>query len=652
MVIRLTRLMRRYGTIMRPNYLRIYISRSYSELLPEFDNSMIRILNTKIKTLIKNTTLDDARLMFDKSKDKNTVTWNLMLDGYVKRNEIVKARQLFGEMPVRDSVSWNTMISGYVRCKCLDEGRLVFDEMPCRDIVSWNTMISGYAKIGRMNEALKLFNQMPNRNVVSWNAMVSGYLQNGDSKNAVSFFKKMPKRDAASLSALVSGLVQNGELDKAGTFLLEITCENDDRLDLVHAYNTLIAGYGRIGRIEDARRFFDRIPYGNNNQMRSDRFKRNLVSWNIMIMSYVKAKDVVSARILFDQMTERDTYTWNTMINGYIETCDIEEACNLITKMPNPDVYTWNSLLLGFSEVGQLEKARELFRRMPRRNRVSWNTIIAAYEKHKQYREAIELYIEMQLEGEKPDRHTLSSLLSACAEIADIHLGIQIHPQVTKFFIPDVPLNNSLITMYARCGAITEARAIFNEMKLCKDVISWNAMIGGYASHGYATKALELFASMKKVSVKPTYITFISVLNACANAGLADEGRMHFNSMVNEFGIKPRVEHYATLVDIMGRNGKLEEAMDVIKGMVVEPDKAVWGALLGGCKVHNNIKLARVAAEALIRLEPESSTAYVLLHNMYADIGQWEDATEIRMLMEKHNIRKSAGYSLVDSSSI
>ncbi|KAL6963646.1 Pentatricopeptide repeat-containing protein, mitochondrial [Sarracenia purpurea var. burkii] len=260
---------------------------------------------------------------------------------------------------------------------------------------------------------------------------------------------------------------------------------------------------------------------------------------------------------------------------------------------------------------------------MPPKNLVSWNSIISGYEKNGDREGAIKLFIQMQAEGEKYDRHALSSLLSVCAESVALQLGMQIHQQVIKIVIPDVPLNNSLITMYARCGAIMEARIVFDEMKLQKDVISWNAMIGGYASHGFAAEALELFGVMKRLKVQPTYITFISVLNACAHAGLVEEGRMHFRSMVNEFGMEPRVEHFASLVDIVGqgRHGQIEEAMDTINSMPFEPDKAVWRALLGACRVHNNMELARVAAEALTRLEPDSSAPYVLLYNMYADVG-------------------------------
>ncbi|KAL6952198.1 Pentatricopeptide repeat-containing protein, mitochondrial [Sarracenia purpurea var. burkii] len=615
----------------------------------------LRALNKKITHLIRCGQLDDAKALFDGMGERNTVTWNSMITGYVQRREMTKARKLFDEMPEKDVVSWNLMISGYVSCRGLryiEEGRYLFDEMPERDFISWNTMITGYARNGRMDEALSLFNSMPKRNAVSWNAVISGFLHNGDVKSAIEFFERMPQRDAASLSALVSGLIQNGELNKAASILLGNGERADDREDLIHAYNTLIAGYGQRGRVDDARRLFDQVPfYPDRRRGDGGRFERNVVSWNSMIMCYVKAGDIISARELFDQMVERDTFSWNTMISGYVDISDLKEALNLFHKMPDPDTLSWNSMISGFAHMGNLELAFDFFRRMPQKNLVSWNSIISGYEKNGDCEGAIKLFIQMQAEGEKPDRHTLSSLLSVCAESVALQLGMQIHQQVIKIVIPDVPLNNSLITMYARCGAIMEARAVFDEMKLQKDVISWNAMIGGYASHGFAAEALELFGVMTRLKVQPTYITFISVLNACAHAGLVEEGRMHFRSMVNEFGIEPRVEHFASLVDIVGRHGQIEEAMATINSMPFEPDKAVWGALLGACRVHNNVELARVAAEALTRLEPDSSAPYVLLYNMYADVGRWDDATEVRMIMDINKIRKQPGYSWVDSSS-
>ncbi|KAL3539112.1 hypothetical protein ACH5RR_002478 [Cinchona calisaya] len=613
----------------------------------------IHIVNKKITRLIRSGRLQEARTFFDGLTHRNIVTWNSMISGYVQQREIVKARKLFDEMPERDVVSWNTIISGYMCCRGgrhLQEARYLFDRMPQRDFVSWNTMISGYARSGRIDEALRLFSSMPERNVVSWNAIISGFLQNGDVKRAIEFFERMPKRDAASLSALVSGLIQNNELDDAARVLFVYGKRDGVCEDLLQAYNTLIAGYGQKGKVDDARKLFDQIPFSADEGSKGIQgFVKNLVSWNSMIMCYVKAGDIVSARELFDQMVERDAVSWNTMITGYVQVSDMEEASSLFSRMPYRDVVSWNSMVSGFSQSGNLELAHRFFGRMPQKNRISWNSIIAGSEKNADYDGAIKLFNEMQAEGEKPDRHTLSSLLSICAESVAVHLGMQIHQLVTKIVVPDIPLNNSLITMYARCGAIVEARTIFDEMKFQKDVISWNAMIGGYASHGYAFEALELFEVMKQLKVRPTYITFISVLSACAHAGLVDQGRSYFKAMTDEFGIEPRVEHFASIVDVMGRYGNVQEAINIIYKMPVEPDKAVWGALLGGCMVHNNVELAQIAAESLFRLDPEDSGPYVSLYNMYVNVGRWDDANKIRMVMEKSKIQKQHGYSRLDS---
>lgn len=614
----------------------------------------LQIMNKNITRLIRSGRIQEARVLFDGLRLRNTITWNSMMSGYVHRREIAQARKLFDEMPERDVVSWNLIISGYMGCRgsrYMQEAKYLFDQMPERDVVSWNTMISGYAKNGRIDEAMRLFMCMPKRNVVSWNAIVSGLLQNGDMKRAVEFFERMPDRDAASLSVLVSGLIQNEELDAAAHVLFKYGTRDSGSEDYLQAYNVLIAGYGQKGRVNDARKLFDQIPIyaADDNRNGVKRFEKNLVSWNSMIMCYVKTGDIISARELFDKMIERDSVSWNTMISGYVQVRNMEEASRLFSEMPRPDALSWNSMISGFSESGNLELARNFFERMPEKNRISWNAIIAGSEKNADYDGAIKLFIEMQGAGEKPDRHTLSSLLSICAESVAVDLGMQIHQLVTKIVVPDIPLNNSLITMYARCGAIFEARTIFDEMQFEKDVISWNAMIGGYASHGYALEALELFDLMKQQRVRPTYITFIAVLNACTHAGLVDQGWLHFEAMINEFGIEPRVEHFASIVDMMGRFGNVEEALNIIYAMSLEPDKSVWGALLNACKVHNNVEIAQVAAEALLRLDPEDSGPYVLLYNMFVDVERWDDANKVRELMDKSRIRKEPGYSRLDS---
>ncbi|KFK40616.1 hypothetical protein AALP_AA2G019400 [Arabis alpina] len=531
--------------------------------------------------MIRSGYIVEAREIFEKLEARNTVTWNTMITGYVKRREMTQARKLFDKMPERDVVTWNAMISGYVSCggvKFLEEARKLFDEMPSRDFFSWNTMISGYAKNRMVSEALLLFKSMPERNGVSWSAMITGFCYNGEAYRALELFRRMPKKDSCSLCALVSGLIKNEKLEEAAWVLAQYGSLDSGKEDLVYAYNTLIVGYGQRGQVEAARRVFDQIPdicgddHGGGFR---ERFRRNFVSWNSMIKAYLKVGDVVSARLLFDQMKDRDTISWNTMIDGYVHVSRMEEAFDLFTEMPNRDTHSWNMMVSGYASVGNVELARQYFERMPEKNIVSWNSIIAAYEKNKDYREAFDVFIRMNIEREKPDPHTLTSLLSVSTGLVNLRLGMQMHQIVLKTVIPDVPIHNALITMYSRCGEITESRRIFDEMKLRREVITWNAMIGGYAFHGNASEALNMFRSMKSNGIHPSHITYVSVLNACAHAGLVDEAKAQFMSMVSEYKIEPQMEHYSSLVDVICRQGRFEDAMDVIRSMPFEPDKTL-----------------------------------------------------------------------------
>ncbi|WOL20272.1 pentatricopeptide repeat-containing protein [Canna indica] len=618
----------------------------------------VRRLNQALSRLIQSGRLRDARCLFDSVPDKrNVVTWNSMIGGYVRHRELAEARKLFDEMPQRDVVSWNSILAGYVLSRDpgeLKEARRLFNRMPTRDIISWNTMLTGYARNGRMDEAMRLFGRMPNANVVSWNTVITGFLGIGDVQRALDLFEKMPVRDNASLNALVSGLIRNNRLEEAEEFLLGNRGIGKEIDEAVDAYNTLIAGYAQRGNVEKARRLFDLIPHGpyqnasaDAKKMQDKTFERNVVSWNSMIMCYVKAGDLVAARTLFNEMPVRDLISWNTMIAAYAQDAAMDEAEALFKEIPNPDAWTWNSMICGFTQKGQLEHARELFDKMPHKSIISWNTMIAGYEQNGDYDGAIGLFANMQVAGERPDQHTLSAVLRACAGLAKLLLGTQLHQLISKIIIPDNPINNALITMYARCGKLMDAKAIFDNMGI-RNVISWNAMIGGYAQHGQAREALELFKEMKQMHVKPTHITFIAILNACGNAGFVTEGRRQFDSMINDFGIMPTVEHYASLVDLVGRYGQLKDAMEIINNMSVKPDKAVWGALLGACRVHNNVALAQVAAKALVEIEPESSAPYVLLHNMHADEGKWDKANEIRKTMNENKVLKQAGYSWIE----
>ncbi|CAN6450961.1 unnamed protein product [Victoria cruziana] len=604
--------------------------------------------NKRISSLVRNGLLHEARRAFDEMPQRTVVSWNAIITGYVRNNDLKQARKLFDEIPEKDVVSWNLILSAYIRIGKIDEGRRFFDGIPAKDAVSWNTMIGGYAKASRMLDAHGLFEYSPVRNVVSWNTMITGYLDCGDLNSANELFEMMPARDSASWNAMVVGLVQNGKLDEAAG-LLEKMGEGD-----VDAYNSLIAGYGQNGRVEDARRLFDKIPRegcGKRNGLGADdgtkKFERNVVSWNTMIMSYVKDGNLPAARELFGKMPVRDVVSWNTLINGYVHASDIDNALFLFSKVPEPDVETWNSIISGLAQNRRLEDARCFFDSAPRKNLVSWNAIISGCEQNQDYEGALHLFCKMQECYLKPDKHTLSCVLGACAGIVFLHQGKQIHQYLTKLWACDTPMKNSLITMYSKCGEIADARKVFDDVQL-RDLISWNAIIGGYAHNGCAEEALLMFSKMKMLKVTPSHITFLSVLSACGHAGLAEEGRRHFRSMTEDFHIIPSLEHFASMVDMLGRSGHIQEAVELINKMPILPDKSVWGSLLSAAKIHANLAVAALAAQALIKLEPKSSMSYVVLSNMYANAGQWNAALEVRNLMGKHGVKKEPGCSYIE----
>lgn len=424
---------------------------------------------------------------------------------------------------------------------------------------------------------------------------------------------------------------QEGE--KAHARVLKFGFESD-----LFARNSLIRMYSVFGRIGCARLVFDECS------------ALDLVSYNTMIDGYVKNGETGTARKLFDEMPKRDIFSWNCMIAGHVAIGDLEAANELFKAMPVRDVVSWNCMIDGYARGGNVSLAFEFFDRMHGtiRNVVSWNLVLALHTRMKNFDECLRMFDRMIEGGEAmPNEATLVSVLTACANLGRLSVGIWVHSYIKRKDIKlDVLLSTCLITMYAKCGAMDLARDVFVAMPV-KSIVSWNSMIMGYGFHGNGDKAIEIFIEMEKTGQKPNDTTFICVLSACTHAGMVVEGWRYFDLMRRVYKIEPKVEHYGCMVDLLARAGFVENSEELIEKVPVKSGSVLWGALLSGCRTHVDSKLGEIVAKRLIELEPLDIGSYVLLSNMYAAQGRWDDVERVRLMMKAKGLQKEAASSLV-----
>uniref|UniRef100_A0A2P2IRD3 Pentatricopeptide repeat-containing protein n=1 Tax=Rhizophora mucronata TaxID=61149 RepID=A0A2P2IRD3_RHIMU len=253
----------------------------------------------------------------------------------------------------------------------------------------------------------------------------------------------------------------------------------------------------------------------------------------------------------------------------------------------------------------------------------------------------------MVLAGLRPTEATLVTVISASADIAVVSQGKELHGLAWRLgFESNDRVKTTLLDMYAKCGSLKVAQNLF-ELLREKRIVSWNAMITGYAMHGHTIEALGLFDKMKD-EMKPDHVTFVGVLSACSHAGLVTEGRKHFQSMKRNHDIEPKGEHYACMVDILGRAGLLDDAHELITNMSMKPPEAAWGALLNACRMHGNVELAKLMARELLDLNPEDSGIYLLLAATLAERGKWDDLRDIQTMMRQRRVKKITGHSFIE----
>lgn len=579
------------------------------------------VCNTMMKTSMRRGCPQDAislyKLMLNEDIAPDNYTYPILVQATALRLSELEGRQMHGHVLIlgfsSDVYVQNTLINMYAVCGNMRSAARLFDESPERDSVSWNSILAGYVKLRDLDNAKQIFCQMPKRNTIASNSMIDLYGKLGQVDDARKLFDEMDEKDMVSWTALLSCYEQNGMFEEA-LLVLKRMCEQGMRLDEVVVVSVISACaqqcLGETGKSIHA----VAIKLGLDSYI-------NLQ--NALISMYSKCDDIVSAENLFHaNYSNLNSISWNSMISGYLRS-------------------------------GLFESARELFDTMPQRDTVSWTAMISGYAQHNRFSETLELFQEMQIAGEtRPDEVIMVSVLSACTHLAALDQGKWIHAYIDKnnLKITNVRLGTTLIDMYMKCGCVDEALNVFHGMEE-SGVSTWNAAILGLAMNGFTERALELFLQMKTSEVVvPNEITFMGVLGACRHMGLVDEGQRHFDSMLMEFNIEPNIKHYGCMVDLLGRAGKLEEAEELIKKMPMSPDDSTWGALLGACRKHGNVEMGKRVGRKLIELHPDHDGFHILLSNMYASRGSWDNVIEIRDAMLQKAVKKVPGCSMIEAN--
>ncbi|KAK9704736.1 hypothetical protein RND81_07G007800 [Saponaria officinalis] len=487
---------------------------------------------------------------------------------------------------------------------------------------SLNHMMKTYSEQGSLTNARQLFDQHPSsRNLVSWNIILAAYLKHDSSHIALQLFDEMPLRDIVSWNTLFTFFHNNH--DPLSSYHSYLRLQTSGFHPNHYTFSILLSSFSDTC-------FVALIPQLHA-QLLSLGYHSTPFVASALMRGYSSFGDHPALCHAFHDVLDKTVGVWNAFILGHMEFGLTLEAQIAFSRMPLKNVVSWTTMMHGYLKNNQVKRARSIFDKMDEKNVITWTAMISGYVRLGKYLNALDLFLAMTRSGTRPNEHTFSSILAACAAHSELVIGKQLHVSILKHGIADeVVVLTSLVDMYAKCGNIEAACCIFETMPKT-NLASWNTIIGGFARHGLAKRAINGFEEMISSGIRPDKTTFVHVLSACGHGGEVVEGERIFDSMKDDCGVEAEKEHYACMVHLYGRAGHLEKAERLIKGMPFEPDVVVWGALLGACAVHSNSVFSSYAAEAILKLEKDNPAAYSLLSKIYAENGVWGSLTHLKI---------------------
>ncbi|KAJ4715104.1 Pentatricopeptide repeat [Melia azedarach] len=650
--------------------------------------------NALISVYAKCGLVHNAYSVFDTIEDKDVVSWNAIISGFSENKFHGDALRLFSWMlrgPIKPNYA--TIVNILPICGSLDEtvGYFFGRETHCyvlrraelmTDVSVYNALVSFYLRVGLMEKAELLFQRMNLRDLVSWNAIIAGYASNDEWLKALNLFGElisieMIRPDSVTLVSVLPACAQLKELEVGkeihGYFLRHpYLCED------VAVGNALVSFYVKCNDIEAAHKTFLMIS------------RKDLISWNSMLDAFSESgydtrflnllncmliegirpnfitiltilhfcTHVLRVRMVKEThgysikagllLADTESNIGNAIIDAYAKCGNMEYAFKIFQSiLDKRTLVMLDSMFSGYANCGSHDKAYMMLNKMHLMDLTPWNLMIRAYADNDFPNHALSLFLELQARGMKPDSVTIMSLLPVCSQMASVHLLRQCHGYVIRACFDDVHLKGALLDLYAKCGSIVSASKIFRSNPQ-KDLVMFTAMVAGYAMHGMGKEALKTFSHMLELGVKPDHVVITAALSACSHAGLVDEGLKIFYSIETVHRIKPTLEQYACLVDLLARGGRISDAYSLVTSMPIEANASIWGTLLGACRTHREVELGRIVANHLFETEINNIGNYVVMSNLYAADARWDGVMEIRKLMKTRELKKSAGCSWIE----
>ncbi|XP_076917909.1 pentatricopeptide repeat-containing protein At4g19191, mitochondrial-like [Bidens hawaiensis] len=587
---------------------------------------------------------------------KTTISqWNQILREAINQSQYHKPLIIFHQMLQNtfkpNHLTFPILAKACGKLNCIRYSQIVHAHIMksnfSSDVYVQTAMMDAYIKCDCINIARQVFDKMPQRDVACWNVLILGLVQSGVVDQVLLLFKRMRGEGIRPDSLTVIGLSQSVKGSEGVTVLKAVHCFGIRiGVDLdVSVSNRWVSCYSKVRDLDSAEKVFNEI----------DRVFVTVVSWNSMIAGYAYFHKHLKAvsfykKMLFDgfkpdlstvlnllsSINQHEVLFYGSLIHCH----GIKTGCDL-------DITILNTLISMYSKCNNLNAARQVFDNMTNKTCVSWTVMIGGYAEKGDLDEALTLFDSMEADGAKPDLVTILNLIGGCGETGALETGKWVEKYATlNGFSNNLMLSNALIDMYAKCGNLKEAREIFYKMRE-RTVVSWTSVVSGCALNGEFEESLTHFYSMLELGIKPNHITFLAALQACNHGGFIEKGWEIYDMMTKVYKIDPGLDHYSCMADILARGGKINEALDFIKSMPLEPDVGIWSSLLSACKVHNIVEIGELAARCLFEMDPQAAAPYVEMANIYASVGCWDGVMDVRRLMKKNQVKKYPGESIV-----